>query len=166
VRVILKVVSGGQAGADRGALEAALELGTPYGGWVPKGRRAEDGKVPACFSQLQEHASEDYQHRTYANVRDSDATVIIAKTPLSGGSKLTLRLCREQERPLKVLDAKSVMENQDSATRVLIAWVRRDQIKVLNVAGSRESGCPGLQAAVKRVVQSVLAQLGMEESGE
>ena len=87
-----KIVSGGQTGVDRAGLEAAIALGLPYGGWVPKGRLAEDGVVPLKYVGMQEHTSSNYAVRTKANVRDSDATLIIAPSlPLSGGTMLTLR---------------------------------------------------------------------------
>ena len=87
-----KIVSGGQTGVDRAGLEAAIALGLPYGGWVPKGRLAEDGAVPPRYVGMQEHTSSNYAVRTKANVRDSDATLIIVPSlPLSGGTMLTLR---------------------------------------------------------------------------
>ena len=110
------IVSGGQLGADRGALEAALELGLDYGGWVPRGRRAEDGQVPDCFDQLREHESVEYSLRTWANVRDSDGTVIFATLPLTGGSLLTARNCRELERPFIVYDGEDLDETAKSST--------------------------------------------------
>src|SRR5689334_22568523 len=79
----MKIVSGGQTGADRGGLDAAIALGIAHGGWCPKGRKAEDGQVPACYS-LAEARSADYRVRTKLNVRDSDATVIFTRGPLTG----------------------------------------------------------------------------------
>jgi hypothetical protein len=78
--VIIKVVSGGQTSVDRGALEAALELGFPYGGYIPKGRRAEDGVVPTKFTEMTEDTQKDYFHRTELNVINSDATLILSRT--------------------------------------------------------------------------------------
>lgn len=153
--MIEKIVSGGQTGADRGALEAALEAGFAYSGWVPKGRKSADGQVPACFDQLQEHPSPDYPPRTYANVRDSDATVIFCKSaPLSGGSKLTLRYCREQDRLVRVYGPSLLvtLKDQEETGDSIRAWAAANEIKVLNVAGNRESVWPGLQARVKNVI--------------
>lgn len=158
----MKVISGGQTGADRGALEAALRLGSDYGGWIPKGRRAEDGRVPDCFDKLQEHSSSDYPPRTWRNVHDSDATLIVARTPLSGGSKLTVRYCREQDRPLLVVSAETLLQRPgaDSVADVhrwLACLAERGQpVRVLNVAGSRESSVPGIQQAVRHLVFSLL----------
>ena len=98
---IIKIVSGGQTGADQGALEAARHCELPYGGWVPKGRKAEKGmKVPAKYDQLREMATADYLKRTEANVVDSDATLILTLGPLSGGSKRTMDFAKKHGRPV------------------------------------------------------------------
>lgn len=155
----LRVVSGGQAGADRGALQAALDAGTSYGGWVPRGRRAEDGQVPACFDQLREHPSGGYPIRTRANVCDSDGTVVFAKLPASGGSALTIRLAREEEKPLVVFDGEQAVSDMGYREKCL-EWLSRfcweRQVHTLNVAGSRESRVPGIQNAVRQIVRSLL----------
>lgn len=152
---VLTVWSGGQTGADRGALEAAQDLCATYDGWVPKGRRAEDGKVPEQF-KLREMQSTDYKRRTWANVRDTQATVIVCTQPPSGGSKLTIRYCREQERKILVLDAARVVADPAFASELVMNFVRAHKLEVLNVAGSRESRCPGLQRAVRIMLKNVL----------
>ena len=86
---IRRIVSGGQTGADRAALDAALGAGVPIGGWVPKGRRAEDGTIPERYSNLRETDTDLYETRTRWNVRDSDATLILSHGALAGGSKKT-----------------------------------------------------------------------------
>ncbi len=154
----MKIVSGGQTGADRGALEAALELRFDYGGWIPKGRKAEDGIVPLAFDRLQEHPSPEYQHRTYANVRDSDGTVIIARQPLAGGSKSTLRVVHEQEKPVCVFRASQAIHSPEGLVPMLRKWIAHHKIETLNVAGSRESRVPGLQVAVKQAIRLLLLQ--------
>lgn len=161
----LKLISGGQTGADRGALEAALELGLPYGGWVPRGRKSEDGQVPDQFTELQEHASADYPPRTWANIRDSDATVLFSRMPLRGGSKLTGRYCREQDKPFRVYAAGAVIGAPGSVLAGLAKWIEGDlpargvTVQTLNVAGSRETSVPGLQEAVKQLMRSLLLTL-------
>ena len=87
--MVTKIVSGGQTGADRAALDAALEVGFATGGWIPRGRRAEDGAVPERYGNLVETESDAYEPRTELNVRDSDATVIFSFGPAFGGSALT-----------------------------------------------------------------------------
>ena len=140
-----KIVSGGQTGVDRAGLEAAIALGLPYGGWVPKGRLAEDGVVPLKYAGMQEHTSSNYAVRTKANVRDSDATLIIAPSlPLSRGTMLTLRTAERLLRPHHVacLGAANAM---DETMRWLQSFQPIDRLFVLNIAGPRESGAPGIQ---------------------
>ena len=98
----MKVISGGQTGADRGGLDAAIELGFEHGGWCPRGRRAEDGVIPPRY-QLVETSSVDYRRRTRLNVKAADVTVIFIGTPqLTGGSKLTNDLCHEHVKPTMI----------------------------------------------------------------
>jgi len=140
-----KIVSGGQTGVDRAGLEAAIALGLPYGGWVPKGRLAEDGAVPLRYAGMQEHTSSNYAVRTKANVRDSDATLIIAPSlPLSGGTMLTLRTAERLSKPHHVacLGAANAM---DEAMSWLQSFQPLERLFVLNIAGPRESGAPGIQ---------------------
>ncbi len=90
---IAKIVSGGQTGADRGGLEAAIYFGLPYGGYVPKGRKSEDGTIPEKYEGLVELGSSDYRVRTELNVEKSDMTIIFCHGVPKGGSKLTVDLC-------------------------------------------------------------------------
>ena len=97
--MIERIVSGGQTGCDRAAFDAALALGIPLGGWVPRGRLDEDGVIPARYPNLREAASAEPAVRTEHNVRDSDATLLLSHGPLIGGSALTRQLCEQWERP-------------------------------------------------------------------
>jgi hypothetical protein len=151
-----KIISGGQTGADQGALEAARELGFPYGGWMPFGMRAENGHVPAHFDQLKEHSNPGYGPRTRDNVRDSKGTVIICPTPMTPGSKATLRFCREQNKKAMVRDAALVKADPHQAADQVWDWIVKNEIDVLNVAGTRESKCKGLQAAVRAMVSELI----------
>jgi putative molybdenum carrier protein len=145
----LTVVSGGQTGADRAALDVALELGLPCGGWCPRGRRAEDGAIPARYP-LRETPSDEYRQRTEWNVHDSDGTLILHAGRVDQGTALTERLARARGRPLLVLDV-------HAATAAEIArWIDAHAVRRLNVAGPRESRAPGLQAAVAAVLREVL----------
>jgi hypothetical protein len=138
-----KIVSGGQTGADRGGLDAAIALGIPHGGLCPKGRKAEDGVIPSCY-QLTETASADYLKRTEWNVRDSDATLIFTDVlPFTGGTKRTLDFVKKYGRPHLV-----VAMNQAEAPVEIRRWLTAVQPGVLNVAGPRESKAPGVQAFV------------------
>lgn len=146
---IAKIISGGQTGVDRGALDAAMELGIAHGGWCPKGRRAEDGVVPLKY-QLIETASRRYAERTEKNVLDADATLILYGTHLVGGTALTLRLAQRHSRPFYTasLETKDLEEMR--------AWLLTASCRVLNVAGPRESTTPGAQERSFRLLQRLL----------
>ena len=145
-----KIISGGQTGVDRAALDAARALGLSRGGWCPRGRRAEDGAIPPAYP-LRETASRGYANRTLRNVREADATLILCRGGLSGGSGLTAALARKLGKPALVVD----LAGQPDAARVL-AWARRHQVAVLNVAGPRESKCPGIQGQATRFLLEAL----------
>jgi len=138
--MIVKLVSGGQTGVDCGALDAALEIGLPCGGWCPKGRRSEDGRIPGKYP-LAETASSGYGERTQRNVLDSDATLILARGTLTGGSTLTRKLAIKAGRPCLVVNPKDVGKALVDVDR----WLRANPgIRVLNLAGPRESTDPGI----------------------
>ncbi len=136
--MIEKVVSGGQTGVDRAALDVALKLAVPCGGWCPRERRAEDGPLKEIYP-LQETPSSDYTQRTQWNVRDSDGTLVLYRGSLSGGSALTVELAKKTHKPCLVIDL-----SEDSLPGILLDWVKRYEIRTLNVAGTRESGSPGI----------------------
>ncbi|HSR12366.1 MAG TPA: putative molybdenum carrier protein, partial [Thermodesulfobacteriota bacterium] len=96
--MVKKIISGGQTGVDRAALDVALELGIPAGGWCPKGRRAEDGRIPDYYP-LQEASSPEYPVRTQLNVEDSDGTLILYRNSPAGGTALTIRLAKRLKKP-------------------------------------------------------------------
>jgi hypothetical protein len=142
----LFIVSGGQTGADHGALDAALAAGIPCGGWCPRGRRAEDGTIPDRYP-LRETPTAEYPQRTAWNVRDSDGTVILHQGRVDRGTALTERLAQRQGRPVLLLDVRSARPTE------LAAWIEKERIARLNVAGPRESRAPGLQALVTRFLR-------------
>ena len=132
-----RIVSGGQTGVDRAALDVAMAMGLRHGGWCPAGRLAEDGKVPPLY-EMQETKSSEYPGRTERNVADSDATIILYEGKLKGGTLLTRRICKRLHKPCLSLaiDRKPV----DEARR----WLSQERPETLNVAGPRESTCPGI----------------------
>jgi Circularly permutated YpsA SLOG family len=132
----LTIVSGGQTGVDRAALDVAIELGIAHGGWVSKGRVAEDGAIPARY-QVTETESSAYDERTKRNVRDSDGTIIIARGPLVGGSALTRDHARAVGKPVLVIDISA--PSSGDAARMIRSWIERNEISTLNVAGPRAS---------------------------
>lgn len=144
--MISKIVSGGQTGADRAALDWAIARGIAHGGWCPKGRKAEDGEIPAHYN-LQEMDSPDYPPRTRQNVIDSDGTVIFIMYELTRGSKLTVDIARREKKPFIVLD----FEASDPGA-ILREWFESHAIAVLNVAGPRASSEPAIVAFVHNVL--------------
>jgi hypothetical protein len=145
-----KFVSGGQTGVDRAALDTALTLGIPCGGWCPKGRKAEDGAIPDRYP-VTETETADYEERTRLNVRDADATLILASGPLSGGTGLTAETAAAQGKPCLVADPFSPPEAQAVAR-----WLAENEVRVLNVAGPRESIQPGIHRAAVDFLTQVL----------
>ena len=132
------IVSGGQTGVDRAAWDVAIELGLTIGGWVPKGRLAEDGAIPERYTGLREAESADPAVRTVLNVRDADATLIFSHGPLTGGSRLTFETAVRLERPVLHVDLSSTPDVEAvAAVRAWLLAVRPDR---LNVAGPRASG--------------------------
>lgn len=137
------IVSGGQTGVDRAALDAALSLGIKLEGWCPLGRRAEDGRLAARYP-LRETPQPDYQQRTEWNVRDSDGTLLVSSLPLSGGTALTQVYAKKLGRPWIVAEIQHTTIAMD-----ITAWLQKHQIKRLNIAGPRESNVPGIYQLVK-----------------
>lgn len=131
-----KIISGGQTGVDRAALDAAINKQFPAGGWCPEGRLAEDGVIPARYP-LQEMPGAGYRQRTRQNVRDSDATLIIYYDVLTGGTEQTLAFCLKEHKPYLLIDAEAV--DTRKAAEKLIRFLRQGSGKVLNVAGPRGS---------------------------
>jgi hypothetical protein len=151
-----KIISGGQTGVDRGALDAALAAGFPCGGWCPEGRMAEDGPIPSRYP-LQELAGGGYRQRTRQNVIDSDGTLVIYFGALTGGSLATVRFCEQLRKPVLVVDGAAHVDPRNVAAQVR-EFVRAKSIGVLNVAGPRESQRPGAAAFAEQVMREVLLE--------
>lgn len=138
---ISKIVSGGQTGVDRAALDVTINLNIPHGGWCPKGRLAENGIISVKY-KLIETSTSDYSERTIANIRDSDGTLIIIEHPsgeLSGSTLLTRDEALKQNKLWQLINLLDASEQSN-----VIDWIRDNSIKVLNIAGPRESQCPGI----------------------
>ena len=162
-----RLVSGGQTGADRAALEWAVESGLPTGGWVPRGRAAEDGAIPASIPGLVECDSDEPAARTRLNVRDADATLIVSLGTLGGGSALTERHARRLGRPVLHLRLdvggrpgpvafSGEALDIDTAVARLRAWLDEHRPRTLNVAGPRASKEPGVGEAVRALLERTL----------
>jgi hypothetical protein len=145
-----KIISGGQTGVDRAALDAALELVIPAGGWCPKGRLAEDGRIADRYP-LQETDSPYYQVRTEKNVREADGTLILTRGKPKGGTALTIELAQKHDKPHLVIDFSKKCDPSQ-----VQEWSRKENIKILNVAGPRESENPGIYRQALEFLKSVL----------
>jgi putative molybdenum carrier protein len=152
--MLKRIVSGGQTGADRAALDVATDCSLQIGGWIPKGRLAEDGPIPRRYGGLVETESSDPSVRTALNVRDSDATLIVSHGPLSGGSLETLNEARNLARPVFHLDL-SMLAHTEALDQVC-KWLRRLNPQTLNVAGPRGSEDPAIYRSVSELLRGVL----------
>ncbi len=150
-----RVISGGQTGADRGGLEAAIALRIPHGGFCPRDRLAEDGRIPDRYL-LTEMRSRTYPARTRANVLAADGTVVFVLGDLPArrsGTALTISLCRRLRKPCVVIDLAGDPRNSRTA---FLNWLTAQGVLTLNVAGRRESEAPGIEQAVAAFLRSVL----------
>jgi hypothetical protein len=145
----LEIISGGQTGVDRAALDVAMFLGWAHGGWCPKYRLAEDGPISKKYC-LRETESTDYAIRTERNVDQADGTLILHSGHISGGTRLTVALARKKCKPLLVVDLTSPPTPQ-----FVCDWIYAEQIRCLNVAGPRESSAPGISAASHHFLHEV-----------
>ncbi|MFO1113675.1 MAG: putative molybdenum carrier protein [Rhodospirillales bacterium] len=153
---LTRIISGGQTGVDRAALDAAMAHGIACGGWVPRGRRAEDGRLPPRYP-LRETRSSAYAERTRLNVRDADATLILTRGRSSGGTALTI-------------DLPASCGGRISSSILPPMPIRRQRGHgsppcrcVLNVAGPRESGCPGIFEEARAFLDAMLSPPGGDD---
>ncbi len=146
------IFSGGQTGVDRTALEIAIELDIPHGGWCPRGRLAEDGPIAKKF-KLKETASRQYYVRTELNVKETNGTLILFREKMSSGTALTQKYANQQGKPCLCLDLKKESA-ADLAARIR-AWLIDKKIQILNIAGPRASSAKGIAEDVRRVLREV-----------
>ncbi|MGH8581182.1 MAG: putative molybdenum carrier protein [Gammaproteobacteria bacterium] len=149
--MIERVLSGGQTGVDRAALDAARAAKIAIGGWCSRGRRAEDGSISEQYP-LSETPSAGYAQRTEWNVRDADGTLILKRGALEGGTALTVRIASRWLKPCRVID----LEDPPSA-KVVIDWFAEDGIRVLNIAGPREAQQPGIYTESLKFLRAVFS---------
>jgi hypothetical protein len=135
----LKIISGGQTGVDRAALDFALSHGINCGGWCPAGRLDEFGKIPDHYP-VQELQSGDFTERTLQNVKDSDGTVVISPGELRAGTEQTVRFSIELKRPYQLIEASKL--SAEDAAELIVEFVSENKIGILNVAGPRQSEWP------------------------
>ena len=152
----MKIISGGQTGVDRAALDVALKHGIGCGGWCPAGRLDELGRIPERYPLKElEHGS--FAERTLQNVKDSDGTVVIYFAELRGGTEFTVQCCLEQKRPHQLIDAAKT--SAEDAAKSIVDFVRKRKIDILNVAGLRQSEWTDGYDYTSRALENFLAQL-------
>lgn len=147
------IVSGGQTGVDRAALDVAIKLNIPHHGWCPKGRKAEDGIIAKHYL-LQETDTDDYSERTKLNIRDSDGTLVLVPswpTKVTDGTHLTIQEVKKQKKPYLIINL-----SQEYQPDEYVDWVEKNKIHILNVAGPRESQSPGIYHRVFELLQKML----------
>ena len=146
------IVSGGQTGADRGALDFAIRCGYTHGGWAPQGRAAEDGAIPLKY-QLTALVDGGYRQRTRKNVADSDGTLIVNARELEGGTLATLEFARQLGKPHFIVQVDAGVTT--AVTASVLAWLREHAIQTLNVAGPRERQRPGIHHQTVGLLEAV-----------
>ena len=150
--MIRKIISGGQTGADRAALDAAIQLGLPHGGWIPKGRLTENGSLPDKY-QLAEMPGSSYAQRTEQNVIDSNGTLIISHGQLIEGSDYTRKMAIKHQRPWLHVDLNQTPAFKAAA--LIHSWIEENAIEILNVAGPRASKDNQIYRAVFKLIESL-----------
>jgi hypothetical protein len=148
----MMIISGGQTGADQAALDAAIELDLPHGGWLPKGRKTENGPLPMHYA-LHEMDSFRYRDRTEKNILAADGTLIFSFGPLTGGSALTEALAIRHNRPFLHIDLELI--EKEHAAALVEQWFREEKLEVVNVAGPRASSEPRIYKAVYSLLTSL-----------
>jgi len=160
--IVDQIVSGGQTGVDRAALDAALQLKFACGGWCPRGRKAEDGSIDASYP-LEETPSRSYVQRTRWNVRDSDGTLVLTYGPATGGTALTLQIADELDQPSMMVDiASPLVVSQATAVQ---RWLHAQHIRILNVAGPRGSHHPDVHKRALSFVKTILQMPALPRKG-
>ena len=152
----MKIISGGQTGVDRAALDVALKLGIDCGGWCPNGRLDEFGRIPDRYP-LKELEQGGFSERTLQNVKDSDGTVLFYFRTLCGGTEETVRFCNEQGKANQLVDASRV--SSEAAAKLIGEFVRWNEIDILNIAGPRQSEWPDGYNFAFRTLELFLTQL-------
>lgn len=155
--MLKRIVSGGQTGVDRAALDVAMalsnELGINVGGYCPKGRIAEDGIIDDKYPLI-ETTTSAYAQRTEWNVKHSDGTLILSCGKLTKGTALTLKFAKQRQKPFFIVDL-----SQDNTHLDIISWLTQNNIGVLNIAGSRESTCPGIYTQAYQLLERLLLEI-------
>ncbi|HLB41921.1 MAG TPA: putative molybdenum carrier protein [Gammaproteobacteria bacterium] len=162
--MLKKIISGGQTGVDQAALDVAIKLNIPHGGWCPKGRKTEYNKpMDACY-KLHETDSDDPNVRTKLNIRDSDGTLILVPSipvKVSDGTIVTINEVIKKKKPHLIID---VSENNVDLPKKIIDWIKENNIKILNVAGPRESQSLGIYVKSSKLLTITLCRVVIKEN--
>jgi hypothetical protein len=159
--MIKKIISGGQTGADRAALDVAIQMGIAHGGWIPKGRKAEDGRLPDKY-QLQEMPTDSYPSRTEQNVIDSDGTLIFSRGTPTGGTEYTRQMVLKHKKHLLHIDL-NIAPSYDAAS-LIRSWIGLQNIQTLNVAGPRASKDSRIYVEVFRILEMAYVMGKVQEN--
>lgn len=161
---IRKIISGGQTGVDQAAVDAAMKRGVSYGGWCPQGRINENGKIDVKYVRFIEvdgefsSDKENYDTRTIRNIQDSDGTLIIVPAwplpaQIKDGTLLTIAAVETNKKPHLVI---KLSEDRSVNIREIAYWAKENNIKILNVAGPRESNSPGIYELSEKLIEDVI----------
>ena len=156
--MLKRIVSGGQTGVDRAALDVAAlpnKLGISVGGYCPKGRIAEDGIIADKYP-LTETTTSAYAQRTDWNVKHSDGTLLLSRGKLTKGSALTLNFAKQRQKPFFIVD---LSQDTTNIHLDIISWLAKNNIGVLNIAGSRESTSPGIYTQAYKLLEKLLLEI-------
>ncbi len=152
--MLTKIISGAQTGVDRAALDVARAKKFPCGGWCPKGRLAEDGKLPKSYP-LEESKSSDERIATELNILEADGTLILTLGRPTGGTALAGELARRRGKPYLVIDLLEVVDTNTAST-LIRNWLRENKIEILSISGPRQSRCPGIYESTKAILEKVI----------
>ena len=171
----IRIISGGQTGADQGGYDAAIKMQLEYGGWIPKNRKSENGKIPEKYKNLKEVDSSNYLVRTEKNILASYGTIIfLGDIRPTGGSKRTIDFCLKHNKPYLIVKLCDIypsgkgfvgQERQKELEHLILDFIKKLYIiyptdhPVINIAGSRESKCPGIQKKVEEVIINVVRKI-------
>lgn len=149
--MIEKIISGGQTGVDRAALDVAEEMGIPSGGWCPAGRDADDGPIPDKYP-MQETTAYDHTVRTGFNVRDSDGNLMFYRGSLHGGTAYAVEMATRMNRPVKAIDVDAPPSPGEVAS-----WIDENHLRVIHIGGQREATSPGIYQQAYKLIRSIIA---------
>lgn len=155
--IFSKIISGGQTGVNRAALDAAIEFGIPCGGWCSRGRMAEDGPIDPRYP-LRETKSQEYQIRTEANVIEAEGTLILTMGKLTEGAAYAAKVALRYRKPHLIVDL-----NKKIKPDTVLKWAVAHKVRAVNIAGPKESKKPGIYGKTRQFLQAVLAEGKKEE---